>query len=125
MAETHYTETHEWARKLNGEALIGLSDHAQKELGEIVYLDITVKKGETLTKGKVFAVIESVKAASEIYAPVSGEVTEINQQVIDNTSLVNSSAEKDAWMVKVKLAEPAEFDGLMDEKAYKTSIGEG
>lgn len=125
MAETRYTETHEWARKEGEEVLIGISDHAQKELGEIVYLDVTVGVGDKLEKGKEFAVLESVKAASDIYAPISGEVTRINQEVIDKTTMINDAAEGAAWMVAVKPTDMAEFESMMGADAYKKAIEEG
>lgn len=125
MGETRYTDTHEWVRQEGEEQLVGITDHAQHELGEIVYLEVKVSAGDKLVKGKEFAVIESVKAASDIYAPISGEVTRVNDAVVQNTGLINQDAEGSAWIVAVKPTEKTEFNSMMDAAAYKKAIGEG
>jgi glycine cleavage system H protein len=125
MGETLYTETHEWVRPEGEELLVGISDHAQHELGEIVYLEVKAVVGDKLVKGKEFAVLESVKAASDIYAPISGEVTRVNDALVQNTALINQDAEGAAWIVAVKPADKNELSSLLDTAAYKKAIGEG
>ncbi len=121
MAETRYSKEHEWIR-LEGEvATVGISDYAQSQLGDIVFVEVP-EKGRKLTKGGEAAVVESVKAASEVYAPVSGEVTEGNAALTANPALVNSAAQGDGWFFKMKVANKAELAELMDEAAYQAYI---
>jgi len=111
-----YSETHEYV-KMEGEyGFIGVSDYAQKQLGNVVYVDMP-EVGDELEAGEDFGAIESVKAASDLIAPVSGEVVEINEALEDNPRLVNEDAMAN-WIVKVKLADPSQLDALMDEEAY-------
>ena len=118
MAETRYSKEHEWIR-LDGEvATVGISDYAQSQLGDIVLVEVP-EKGRKLTKGGEAAVVESVKAASEVYAPVSGEVVEGNAALAANPALVNSAAQGDGWFFKMKVANKAELAELMDEAAYQ------
>lgn len=117
-----YTSTHEWVRVDGDRATIGISDHAQHELGDVVYLDLPAV-GKTFRSGAVFGSIESVKAVSDLYAPVSGEVVEINQALLDTPEQVNSSPYEDGWMLVIRMSNPAEVDALMDAKAYEATAG--
>jgi len=114
----YFTKEHEWVRVDGDTATIGISNHAQEALGDIVFAEVP-DAGRKLSKGQEAAVVESVKAASDIYAPVAGEVTEGNQAVADDPSLVNSDPEGEGWFFKLKLDNPGELDGLMDEAAYR------
>jgi glycine cleavage system H protein len=114
----YFTKDHEWIR-VDGEfATVGISDHAQEALGDIVFAEVP-DAGRALAKGGDAAVVESVKAASDVYAPVSGEVTEGNAALADDPSLINSDPEGEGWFFKLKLSDPSELDGLMDEAAYR------
>lgn len=117
-----YSKTHEWARIEDGIATIGVSDYAQSELGDITYLELP-EPGTELVKGEPMGVIESVKAASDLYAPVTGEVVEANQAVADSPEQVNSSP-YDAWLVKVRLADPSQVNDLMDADQYQSFADE-
>jgi glycine cleavage system H protein len=113
----YFTKEHEWIRVEGDTATVGISNHAQEALGDIVFAEVP-EAGKTLTKGQEAAVVESVKAASDVYAPVSGEVTEGNQAVADDPSVINTDPEGEGWFFKLKLDNPGELDGLMDESAY-------
>ena len=114
----YFTREHEWVRVEGNTATVGISDHAQQALGDIVFAEVP-EAGKTLSKGDDAAVVESVKAASDVYAPVAGEVVEGNAALADDPSLVNRDAEGEGWFFKLKLADPSELDGLMDEAAYR------
>ena len=114
----YVTPEHEWIRVEGDLATVGSSDHAQGALGDIVFAEVP-EAGKTLSKGDDAAVVESVKAASDVYAPVAGEVVEGNAALADDPSLINRDAEGEGWFFKLKLAEPSELDGLMDEAAYR------
>lgn len=114
----YFTREHEWIKVDGDTATIGISDHAQGALGDIVFAEVP-EAGKRLAKGDDAAVVESVKAASDVYAPVGGEVIEGNAAVADDPSLINSDAEGEGWFFKLKLADPGELDGLMDEAAYR------
>ena len=117
-----YTKEHEWVR-VDGEiATVGITDHAQQELGDIVYVD-SPKPGTHLEQGKTAGSVESVKAVSDIYAPVSGEVTEVNQVLADAPEKLNEDPHGEAWLFKVKLTTPAEVAKLMSAADYQTYIG--
>ncbi len=116
-----FTKDHEWIRVEGDEGTIGISDYAQNSLGDIVFVELP-SAGTTLAKGDEAAVVESVKAASEIYSPVSGEVTAANDGLGNDPSLVNTSAMDDGWFYKIKLADALELDGLMDEDQYKEYV---
>ncbi len=118
MADTKYTSDHEYVRVENDIATVGISDYAQEKLGDIVFVELP-EVGKTLSKGQEAAVVESVKAASEVYAPASGEVVEVNDAIVDNPELVNESPEENAWFLKIKLANPKELDSLMSADKYK------
>jgi glycine cleavage system H protein len=113
-----FTKEHEWVRVEGDTATIGISNHAQEQLGDIVFAEVP-EAGRRLTKGQEAAVVESVKAASDVYAPVSGEVTEGNPALSDDPSLINSDPEGAGWFFKLKLDNPGDLDGLMDEAAYR------
>ena len=118
-----YTKEHEWI-ELNGkEGKIGITDYAQNSLGDIVFVDLP-KVGSSVEKGKVFGSVESVKAVSDIYSPITGEVTEINGTLHDTPETINSDPHAAGWLIKVKLANPAEVKDLMDAKAYEAFIAE-
>jgi glycine cleavage system H protein len=114
----YFTKEHEWIRVDGDTATVGISDHAQEQLGDIVFAEVP-EAGKRLTKGQEAAVVESVKAASDVYSPVSGEVIEGNSKVADDPAIVNSDPEGDGWFFKLKLDDAAELDGLMDENAYR------
>jgi glycine cleavage system H protein len=114
----YFTKEHEWVRVEGDTATVGISDHAQEALGDIVFAEVP-EAGKRVSKGQEAAVVESVKAASDVYAPVSGEVIEGNQAIADDPSLVNSDPEGEGWFFKLKLDNPGELDGLMDENAYR------
>tara|TARA_R110002012_G_scaffold115984_2_gene263341 strand:+ start:342 stop:713 length:372 start_codon:yes stop_codon:yes gene_type:complete len=118
MSERRYTEDHEWI-DLDGEiGTVGITDFAQEQLGEVVFVEVP-DVGKIVAQGDETAVVESVKAASELYAPVTGEVVEANTALADTPDMVNSDPEGDAWFYKIKLSDMAEFEALMDEDAYK------
>jgi glycine cleavage system H protein len=114
----YFTKEHEWVRVEGDTATVGISDHAQEQLGDIVFVEVP-EAGRRVSKGQEAAVVESVKAASDVYSPVSGEVTEGNQAIADDPGLVNSDPEGQGWFFKLKLDNPSELDGLMDEAAYR------
>jgi glycine cleavage system H protein len=117
----YFTKEHEWIRVEGDTATVGISNHAQEALGDIVFAEVP-DAGRRLSKGQDAAVVESVKAASDVYAPVSGEVVEGNQAVADDPSLINSDPEGQGWFFKLKLDNPGELDGLMNEGAYREWI---
>ena len=116
-----YTEDHEWIEIDGDVATIGITDYAQNALGDVVFVELP-EIGASFSKGDEAAVVESVKAASEIYAPVGGEVAEVNGALEEEPSLVNSSPEGDGWFCKIKVADKGELEDLMDEAAYKDFI---
>ena len=115
---TYFTREHEWIKVDGDTATVGITDHAQEALGDIVFTEVP-DAGRQLNKGQEAAVVESVKAASDVYSPVSGEIIEGNQAVVDDSSLVNSDPEGEGWFFKLKLSDTSELDGLMDESAYR------
>ena len=117
----YFTKEHEWIRVEGDTATVGISNHAQEQLGDIVFADVP-EAGRLISKGQEAAVVESVKAASDVYAPVSGEVVEGNQALADDPALINSDPEGQGWFFKLKLDNPSELDGLMDEAAYREWI---
>ncbi len=121
MSETRYTKEHEWVRRDGDVVTVGISDHAQEQLGDIVFVELP-ELGRKLKKGDAMAVVESVKAASDVYAPVSGEVIEVNEALNDDPALVNSSPEDEGWFCKLKPDDPAELDDLMDADAYRAFV---
>lgn len=115
---TLFTTDHEWLRIEGDVATIGVTDYAQSQLGDVVFVELP-KLGRQLKKAEAAAVVESVKAASDVYAPISGEVVEINDAVTGDPTLVNSDAADKAWLFKLKIADKSELDGLMDAAAYE------
>ncbi len=115
--DLRYAEDHEWVRSEGGNIRVGIDDYAQDQLGDIVYVDLP-QVGDTFSIGEEFGSVESVKAVSELYLPVGGEVIEINTKLEDSPELVNGSPYDDGWMVLVKPDNPAELDALMDKDAY-------
>jgi glycine cleavage system H protein len=116
-----FTKDHEWVSVSGDEAVVGITDYAQQQLGDVVFVELP-DVGKALESGKDAAVVESVKAASEVYAPIDGTVTETNPAIVDDPSKVNSDAQGEGWFFKVKVADPAQLDALMDEAAYKTFV---
>ena len=114
---TLYTADHEWLRIEGDVATIGVTDYAQSQLGDVVFVELP-KVGRSLKKAEAAAVVESVKAASDVYAPISGEVLAVNDDLATDPALVNSDAAGKAWFFKMKIADKRELDGLMDEAAY-------
>ena len=121
--QCQFAKSHEWAFGEGGAAVVGISDHAQKEISDIVFVELP-KAGAKVEQGKACAVIESVKAAADFYAPVSGEVIEVNEALADNPALVNQSPHGEGWFFKIRMANPAELEGLMGFEAYQKSISQ-
>lgn len=121
--DLRFSEEHEWARPDGDVVTIGITDYAQGELGDVVYIDLPVE-GDHFSQNDVFGTIEAVKAASDLYCPVSGEVVEVNQDVADNPETINKDPYGDGWMIKLKIDSADELSGLMDAEAYKNHIGE-
>lgn len=120
-AHLKYTKEHEWIKLEGDTGWIGITDYAQGELGDVVFLELP-PVGTKLEQGKAFGTIEAVKAVSDLYAPVTGEVVEINKEVQDSPELVNKEPYERGWMVKVKIINPAEIDSLLDVEAYKKLV---
>ena len=114
----YFTKEHEWVRVEGDTATVGISDHAQEALGDIVFAEAP-EAGRSVSKGQEAAVVESVKAASDVYAPVSGKVIEGNAAIADDPAIINRDPEGEGWFFKLKLADGAELDELMDEAAYR------
>lgn len=115
----YFTDEHEWIDLEGDTATVGISDYAQGQLGDIVFVELP-SVGTMLEKGKDAAVVESVKAASDVYAPISGEVTEANGALEDDPALVNSSPEEDGWFFRMTVSDKSQLEGLMDQAAYKS-----
>jgi glycine cleavage system H protein len=121
MSNVRYTKEHEWVKVDGDVATVGISAYAQEQLGDVVFVELP-DVGKKVEKGKEMAVVESVKAASEVYAPVGGEVVEVNKALGDAPATVNEDAMGKGWFAKLKLANKAELDGLMDEAAYQKYV---
>ncbi|MEM8800238.1 MAG: glycine cleavage system protein GcvH [Pseudomonadota bacterium] len=121
MTTRKYTEDHEWVDVANDNATIGITDYAQNALGDVVYVELP-EVGATYEKGAEAGVVESVKTASEVYAPISGEVTAVNELLTDTPETVNTAAEADGWFFKMTVTNSDELDTLMDEDAYKAHV---
>ncbi len=117
-----YSESHEWVKVEGNVAVIGVSDFAQKEMGDITYVDLP-EEGDEVVAGEEFGALESVKAASDLFSPVSGEVVAVNEELADSPEKVNEDAYA-AWIIKVEMSDPSQLDALMDAAAYKAQIGE-
>ncbi len=118
-----FTSDHEWILVENDSATIGVTQYAQEKLGDLVFVQLP-KPGTVLQAGAAAAVVELVKAASDVYAPINGEVTEINQQVVDDPTLVNADPAGKGWLFKLRIADRSQLDGLMDEPAYRALIAD-
>ncbi|HET7625177.1 MAG TPA: glycine cleavage system protein GcvH [Verrucomicrobiae bacterium] len=117
-----YAKSHEWTRVSGDVATVGISDHAQHELTDVVFVELP-EVGKKLKTGDACAVVESVKTASDIYSPVSGEVVEVNKTVVENPSLVNTEPYGNGWFFKIKLADPSELNSLLSPEQYQSQIG--
>ncbi|MGJ8546444.1 MAG: glycine cleavage system protein GcvH [Sulfitobacter sp.] len=117
-----FTEEHEWLREEDGEMVVGITIHAAEQLGDVVFVELP-DEGTTVSKDDEVVVIESVKAASDILAPVDGEITEVNSALTDNPSMVNEDPQGEAWFFKMKITDPSQMDDFMDEAAYQKFIG--
>ncbi|EJN02763.1 glycine cleavage system protein GcvH [Phyllobacterium sp. YR531] len=122
MATTYFTEDHEWVRVEGDIATVGITDHAQDQLGDLVFVQLP-DIGTSLSKGDAAVVVESVKAASDVYAPLDGEVTDVNEATASDPALINSAATSDGWLWKMKLSNTEQLTGLLDEAGYKAIIG--
>lgn len=122
-ADLKYTKSHEWIKVEGDTATIGITDHAQEELGDVVYLELP-QVGRVLSVDDIFGTVESVKAVSELYAPLSGEVIEVNDGLVGNETAINESPYEGAWMMKVRLKDPSELSNLLDADGYRAEIGE-
>ncbi|KAG0163475.1 hypothetical protein DFQ28_011485 [Apophysomyces sp. BC1034] len=122
-ATKKYSKDHEWISVENGVGTIGLTHHAQELLGDVVFVE-TPTVGDKCSAGDAFGTVESVKAASDVFSPVSGEVVGVNQVLAETPDLINSNPEDEGWIAKVKLSEPEQLDELLDEKAYKAFVAE-
>lgn len=118
-----YTAEHEWILLEGEEAVVGITDYAQGELGDVVFVELP-EVGSTVTYMEVFGTIEAVKAASDLYSPVTGEVVDVNTALTDDPALINGSPYDEGWMVRVKITDPSQLDDLMSVDAYKETIGE-
>jgi glycine cleavage system H protein len=121
-SDLKYTKSHEWIRVSGDTATVGISDHAQSELTDVVFVELP-EAGRKVKAGEACAVVESVKTASDIYSPVSGEIVALNQPVTDNPALVNTEPYAGGWFFKIKLSNPAELNALLSPEDYKKQIG--
>lgn len=116
-----FTEEHEWLRQDGDEVVVGITEHAAEQLGDLVFVELPAE-GTTVAKGDEVVTIESVKAASDISAPLDGQITEVNTAIVENPGKVNEDPMEDGWFFKMTLADPSELEGLMDEEAYRAFI---
>ncbi len=121
--DLRYTKEHEWVKVEGNVATIGITDHAQSQLGDIVYVEFP-GQGETVTKSDSFGVVESVKAVSDCYAPVSGKVVEVNDSLTDSPETLNEDCYGEGWLLRVEMSDPAEIEDLMDQKQYIAFVAE-
>ena len=122
MANILFTEDHEWINVDNGVATVGITIHAQEQLGDLVFVELP-EVGRTVSKGEGVVVVESVKAASDVYAPVDGEVVEVNEAVASDPALINQAAEVEGWLFKLKLSDESQLSGLLDKAGYDKLVG--
>ena len=118
-----YGKEHEWVKLDGGLAIVGITDYAQEQLGDIVYVELP-QPGDTLTQFESFGIIESVKAASDLYAPIGGEVVAVNEELVDRPELVNEDPYGKGWVLKVEMADPSQLDGLLSAKDYQATLKE-
>jgi len=121
LDDLKYTKTHEWLKVKDNKAIVGITDHAQAELTDIVYVELP-SVGKTVKKGEELCVVESVKSVSEIYAPVSGKIVNVNKKLEDSPETINKSPYGDGWLVELEIKDKSEVDSLMDAKSYKKTI---
>ncbi|NMJ42669.1 glycine cleavage system protein GcvH [Roseomonas sp. JC162] len=121
MSETKYTKDHEWVRLDAGVATVGITDHAQNALGDVVFVDLP-EVGRVVVANEPIAVVESVKAASDVYAPIAGKIVEVNAALADNPGTINSAPTTDGWFFKIETSDPGALDGLMDEATYAAYV---
>ncbi len=121
MSKTYFTQDHEWIRVDGNTATVGITNYAQEQLGDLVFVDLP-KVGKAVSKGGACVVVESVKAASDVYAPVDGEITEVNGGLSGDPAIVNTSPESDGWLWKMTLSDASQLDSMMDEAAYKKMV---
>ena len=119
--DRRYTKEHEWVRVDGGRGRVGITDYAQNQLGDVVYLELP-EVGRVLKAGETFGTVESVKAVSELFAPVSGEVVEVNSELVSNPEAINTDPHGKAWMIVVRLSDPKALDSLLDAKAYQALV---
>lgn len=119
-----YTRTHEWILVDGDVGTVGITDHAQQELGDVTYLELP-DAGQSVAAGEPFGVVESVKAATDVYAPLDGEVVERNDGLVETPEVINSSPYDGAWLIKVRIADPSQLDSLMDQAEYETFAEDG
>lgn len=122
MSKTYFTSDHEWIRVEGDTAIVGITDYAQEQLGDLVFVQLP-EQGASLAKGDVAVVVESVKAASDVYAPVDGTILAANDKLSSDPALVNSAPAGEGWLWKMTLSDASQLDGLMDEAGYKAHIG--
>jgi glycine cleavage system H protein len=118
-ADLKYSKNDEWIRVEEDIAIMGITDYAQDQLSDIVFVEIVAFDGDSLEQGETCAVVESVKAAADVYMPVGGEITEINELLADSPEIINQDPYGEAWFIKIKMSDPGELDGLMDADTYK------
>ena len=118
-ADLKYSKNDEWIRVEGDIAIMGITDYAQDQLSDIVFVEIVAFEGDTLERGETCAVVESVKAAADVYMPIGGEITAINELLADSPEVINQDPYGDAWFMKIKMSDPGELDGLMDADTYK------
>ena len=123
MKEKMFSKTHEWIKIENNTAKVGITDHAQKELGEIVFIELP-KIGDQISKSSVFATVESTKSASDVISPLSGEIIEINADLVNNPQWINESPYEKGWMITITLTDPRETESLFDEPAYREFVSQ-
>ncbi|RKO66640.1 glycine cleavage system protein GcvH [Desulfofundulus salinus] len=122
-ADLKYSKDHEWIRVEGNRGTVGITFYAQESLGDVVYVDLP-QVGDEVAAGESFGTVESVKSVSDLYAPVSGKVVEVNQEVIDHPDLINKDPYGDGWLIVVEMSDPGELDDLMDAKAYEEMVKE-
>ena len=123
-SDLKYTENDEWIRVEGDTGTVGISDYAQDQLSDVVYVEVTAAVGDEVAKGETFGLVESVKAAADVYMPVTGTIIEVNEALVDTPELVNSDPYGEAWMVKFELTDSSQLDELLDSEAYKQSVDE-
>jgi glycine cleavage system H protein len=123
-SELKYTENDEWIKVEGDTGTVGITDYAQDQLSDIVYVEIIVDEGDSVNQGDAVATLESVKAAADVYAPVSGKVVAMNEDLADTPEIVNSEPYEGAWMIKLEISDPGELDGLLDAAAYEKHLEE-